>query len=391
MNSREWFGVSGTLVALAVLSQGPAAFGQERGREGSVPSTPTSTESRETNQTRPTPLTGRDLDSSGNPDRALNNGTPGRAGDYGLNDRGRYDNSGNYMRDGYRAGDYGRLENGYGADYGSGYGSPNFRNNEGYYGYGRRGYGYGYDRSYYPDYSYNYQQGGYYAPAFGAQSGWNEYDRPFGTSMSSMGNNQVLIRVIVPRPDARVTFEGEPTRQMGFDRLYISPPLEPGQKYAYTIKATWQDTNGKQVNKTDTLHVRANELLVADFVHQPGQQARNNTIQAAPTPNQELGRQELSEPDRNRGSNNGNPRDDGAQTITGKVISLAGDRLTITDSGTSSERTFRLPANTSVQLNGKDSQTSALKAGMQVTIDLKDGSRDQIKSIEADEATATGK
>jgi uncharacterized protein (TIGR03000 family) len=59
------------------------------------------------------------------------------------------------------------------------------------------------------------------------------------------------IEVRVPA-GAELWFNGEKTTQTGSVRQFRSPPLEPGARYAYDIKARWTE-NGKEVERT--LHV----------------------------------------------------------------------------------------------------------------------------------------
>jgi uncharacterized protein (TIGR03000 family) len=59
------------------------------------------------------------------------------------------------------------------------------------------------------------------------------------------------IEVRVPA-GAEIWFSGEKTKQTGTVRLFRTPPLEPGTRYAYNVKARWTE-NGKEVERT--LHV----------------------------------------------------------------------------------------------------------------------------------------
>ena len=63
------------------------------------------------------------------------------------------------------------------------------------------------------------------------------------------------VRVRLPRSDAKVFFEGQPTQQQGTDRLFQSPPLEKGKSYKYDVKVQWTE-NDKPVEQTLTLDVQ---------------------------------------------------------------------------------------------------------------------------------------
>lgn len=58
-------------------------------------------------------------------------------------------------------------------------------------------------------------------------------------------------QVEVP-PEAQVWIEGKPTNQVGAQRAFASPPLQPGKTYLYEIKARWLE-NGKPIEQTQTI------------------------------------------------------------------------------------------------------------------------------------------
>ena len=53
---------------------------------------------------------------------------------------------------------------------------------------------------------------------------------------SSAQRDTATIRVTLPA-DAKLTVDGHPTRSTSSERLLVSPPLEPGQVFRYTLKA----------------------------------------------------------------------------------------------------------------------------------------------------------
>jgi uncharacterized protein (TIGR03000 family) len=75
------------------------------------------------------------------------------------------------------------------------------------------------------------------------------------------------VRVQVPT-DAQVWLEGQPTRQTGPVREFETPPLEPGRKYEYQIKASWIK-NGRMVSDTQTVTFRAGETPSVTFIPGP--------------------------------------------------------------------------------------------------------------------------
>jgi hypothetical protein len=45
----------------------------------------------------------------------------------------------------------------------------------------------------------------------------------------------------------------------------VSPPLTPGQDFTYVIHARWRDENGKVVDLTRHVPVRAGSQIMEDF------------------------------------------------------------------------------------------------------------------------------
>jgi uncharacterized protein (TIGR03000 family) len=63
------------------------------------------------------------------------------------------------------------------------------------------------------------------------------------------------VQVKVPAK-ARLWFNGKKTVSRGRRRRFHTPPLEPGRKYDYTLRARWK-MNGKTVTQTQKVRVRA--------------------------------------------------------------------------------------------------------------------------------------
>ncbi len=72
------------------------------------------------------------------------------------------------------------------------------------------------------------------------------------------------LKVLVPL-NAVVEIDGVKTRQTGENRVFASPPLTPGKKYSYVVKATWTDDAGKEASKEETVTVRAGEESLVDL------------------------------------------------------------------------------------------------------------------------------
>jgi len=178
------------------------------------------------------------------------------------------------------------LSRGYG--YGSGYGyAPSD------YSYAPYGYG-GYSLSTYDiapssvpyDYTTPSAPYDYTPPALLESRGYYNPDQGTGDvpdaqgSLPALSDNRAHVRIVVPA-DAQVWIEGEGTQQQGPERLFISPALQPGQNFTYTIRARWMD-NGRPVEEVRTVPVRGNEWSVVDFTRPPSDTATTPTSPPAP-------------------------------------------------------------------------------------------------------------
>ena len=77
---------------------------------------------------------------------------------------------------------------------------------------------------------------------------------------------QISLRV----PDnAQVWFDGVKTTSSGSVRQFRSPPLTPGQRYTYEVRARWLE-NGREVTQTQQVAVTAGASARADFPVPPG-------------------------------------------------------------------------------------------------------------------------
>jgi uncharacterized protein (TIGR03000 family) len=78
------------------------------------------------------------------------------------------------------------------------------------------------------------------------------------------GSNLATIRLSVPDPNARVSFDDTLTRQVGTDRVFTSPTLESGKFYTYRVRATWQE-NGQEMTGTKDIRVQAGRTTTINF------------------------------------------------------------------------------------------------------------------------------
>jgi uncharacterized protein (TIGR03000 family) len=172
-----------------------------------------------------------------------------------------YNQGGYYGQPGYGYGPY--NQGGWGQN--QWYGQP-YSSNWGQTPWHVQGYG----RPYYSDNVYFYPNQGYtYQPGFSSGGGYastNQYQSFYaGPGGQQQDQNQALVRVITPDQSARVWLEGqEMPFHGGQERTFISPPLQRGSNYVYTIRATWNE-NGREVNRERKVPVTAGQQVMVNF------------------------------------------------------------------------------------------------------------------------------
>jgi len=90
-----------------------------------------------------------------------------------------------------------------------------------------------------------------------------------GTSgRQAPSDNRARIWLAVPA-DAQVWFDGEPTKQTGELRHFVSPPLPPGRTYTYAVRVRWTK-DGKPVEEERRIRVQAGASSRFDFTPPAG-------------------------------------------------------------------------------------------------------------------------
>jgi uncharacterized protein (TIGR03000 family) len=83
------------------------------------------------------------------------------------------------------------------------------------------------------------------------------------TPKTTMDNAAPATIVVNVPADARLTIDGEATTSTSAQRVFVSPVLNPGQEYHYTLKAEFQK-DGKTVSVSKDIAVTAgNETRVS--------------------------------------------------------------------------------------------------------------------------------
>jgi uncharacterized protein (TIGR03000 family) len=199
-------------------------------------------------------------------------------GGYGLGGYGGYGlGYGGYGLGGY--GGYGLL-GGYGL--GSGLGLGLLSRGWGYGGYGGSGYSSSYVSPYYaytPGYTYS---PGYYT--YGGTTGSYQSFYPPETMTGSVGAspNEVHLLVVVPEDNAQVLIDGNPTRQTGHEREFVTE-MNPGTAGIYHVTARWKE-NGQAHEETRDVRVRPGAWRVVDFNQSLGTTTTNPAPRQVTTP-----------------------------------------------------------------------------------------------------------
>jgi uncharacterized protein (TIGR03000 family) len=79
--------------------------------------------------------------------------------------------------------------------------------------------------------------------------------------------------VMVQAPDgAQVSVDGKAfENKPGAVRRVVSPPLDPAKTYTYDIRATWKGADGKTIDRTQQVDVRAGSRQTVTFLNVPGE------------------------------------------------------------------------------------------------------------------------
>jgi uncharacterized protein (TIGR03000 family) len=156
----------------------------------------------------------------------------------------------------------------------------------GLYGYPYTGYGLGMYPNYYngPFYNNFYS---YYYPTYASSlsyvsaylpsrsyaplSATNPYlgqttdYRSRYTIVGHADTSKARFEVLVPRADAEVWFDGVKRDETGAVRTFTTPSLTPGAKYAYTVRARWQEGN-RTLTRSKDVYFKAGQLVLVDFM-----------------------------------------------------------------------------------------------------------------------------
>jgi uncharacterized protein (TIGR03000 family) len=188
---------------------------------------------------------------------------------------------GGHIGGGFGGGHVGGFHGGFnhGGFHGGGYGYQ--RRNYGFYNYGYPygfyGSGYPYYGSYgyssYP-YDYDYFQDLGSSPSINPDSNGPYTDPlPSGTngitSAATQAQSDKIAHITVNAPaDAQLSFNGTVMNSTGPVREFNSPPLAPGSRYLYQVKANWSE-GGRAVTQIQQIEVMAGAHVSLTFSNSP--------------------------------------------------------------------------------------------------------------------------
>jgi uncharacterized protein (TIGR03000 family) len=122
--------------------------------------------------------------------------------------------------------------------------------------------------------------------ALGSQgaAGLDHAHAAFSTQTAASAATRIAARITltVPQADTELVVEGEIIPGTGTSRDFVTPPLETGITYRYTVSATWQPNIYTAMTRSRTVSFRAGERLVVDLtVDDPTDRVR---VSYVPTP-----------------------------------------------------------------------------------------------------------
>ncbi len=106
----------------------------------------------------------------------------------------------------------------------------------------------------------------------------------FANAQPKSQQQAAYVRVLLPFADAQLTIEGQATKQSGTSRLFVSPLLEAGRTYSYTLVATLKPNNYTTITRTREVPIRAGQEVEADLRQTDPQHPDNIVIRYVPTP-----------------------------------------------------------------------------------------------------------
>ena len=131
---------------------------------------------------------------------------------------------------------------------------------------GYRAWGGGYYSNGYANNYYVYPGTTYYTPDYGVSSSRTSayYDPNVTYGNGAINSKQARVEVILPEANDELLIQDQKINSTGIRRFFISPDLEPGKKFTYTLKMH-HNVGGKVENESRTIDVQAGSIMTVDF------------------------------------------------------------------------------------------------------------------------------
>src|SRR5262249_33443113 len=149
-----------------------------------------------------------------------------------------------------------------------------------------------------------------------------------GFMSPSMNGNEILLHVNVPDSNANIWIENVQMSLMGFDRTFVSPPMQSGKTYTYTIRASWME-NGREVSQEKKLDVQPGQEYTVTF--EPGKGTGSSTGSSEPPatfPSPRQPNETIKQNDNVKQTGNLEARDNSHE---GLIVSAGNGELVMTD------------------------------------------------------------
>jgi uncharacterized protein (TIGR03000 family) len=95
---------------------------------------------------------------------------------------------------------------------------------------------------------------------------------------------RLVVKLPDDAPDARLDVDGQPTRARGSRRAFVSPPLEPGKTYSYTLTAVIVPNNYTTITRTRKANVQAGRETSVDMTSNDPKEPDKILVRWVPTP-----------------------------------------------------------------------------------------------------------
>jgi uncharacterized protein (TIGR03000 family) len=94
------------------------------------------------------------------------------------------------------------------------------------------------------------------------------------------------LKVHLPDANVKLTIQDVVTKQGGMERVFQSPPLDPGKDYTYKLVAKWEPNNYTKITRTRTVKVQAGQTVDVDMRQNDEKQPDDILVRYVPTPNE---------------------------------------------------------------------------------------------------------